>query len=321
MPRGIIYIARNDAIQPQNHFKIGKSDRADPVHRMKELTSETTNYTGEYVSLGHVLVNDVDECEILVHQALSNYRINPNREFFECSIEEIKSTIRNTLSNFIIEDSLNYTNQQSDETFQREITNINEYERDNKQIIDFISNYESLNFYDACKIANYNNWDASTCPGSCCNGNIRKIFFLLVYKKIVLSKIRQNNKFKPKETFFLEGDKKITKNEALLLQKEIYNTDLKQIFNDVSLKLDNFLKYLSVAMMMIHLHGIEEENRLLAIHFFKTLRMLYPKATQGLQKLDSMKYAGGEKFNHEIVKEIIREHLENQKNLRMRFRR
>ena len=59
MPDGIIYIARNNS-NPENHYKIGKSYRIDPVHRMRELTSETTNYEDEFISLGHVIVNNVD---------------------------------------------------------------------------------------------------------------------------------------------------------------------------------------------------------------------------------------------------------------------
>ena len=69
MPNGIIYIARNDS-NPTDHYKIGKSDRADPSYRMRELTSDTTNYQGEFLSKGYVLVSEVDECERLVHQIL-----------------------------------------------------------------------------------------------------------------------------------------------------------------------------------------------------------------------------------------------------------
>ena len=85
MPNGIIYIARNNSL-PLNHYKIGKSDRADPTQRMRELTSDTTNYQGEFFAKGYVLVSEVDECERLVHDTLNHVRINERREFFEIDL-------------------------------------------------------------------------------------------------------------------------------------------------------------------------------------------------------------------------------------------
>ena len=42
MTVGIIYIARNDMRDSADHYKIGKSYKADPKIRMKELNEDTT---------------------------------------------------------------------------------------------------------------------------------------------------------------------------------------------------------------------------------------------------------------------------------------
>lgn len=44
MTNDIIYIARNDIADPPNHYKIGKSTRADPEERMRELNAASVNY-------------------------------------------------------------------------------------------------------------------------------------------------------------------------------------------------------------------------------------------------------------------------------------
>ena len=97
MPDGIIYIARNNS-NPENHYKIGKSYKADPTDRMRELTSETTNYEGEYQAAGYVLVSDVDNCERIIHKSLSGYRIHQRREFFNIYLNEAIKFIRSSLS-------------------------------------------------------------------------------------------------------------------------------------------------------------------------------------------------------------------------------
>lgn len=102
MTTGIIYIAQNKETNLFNEYKIGKSDKADPSHRMRELTSETTNYKGEYKCLGYALVKDVDQSEILVHDCLSKYRINSKREFFRGELNFIVEAILKVLKDKII---------------------------------------------------------------------------------------------------------------------------------------------------------------------------------------------------------------------------
>ena len=101
MPDGCIYIARNDESDPVNHYKVGKTYNASPERRMQQLSSETTNYRGIYLAKGYVLVNDVDECELKIHRHLNEYRINPNREYFNLHVDEISKAIKTELADKI----------------------------------------------------------------------------------------------------------------------------------------------------------------------------------------------------------------------------
>ena len=86
MTTGIVYIARNDIHEP-NIYKIGKTLRTDLNERMDELTSHT-GVLGEFRYEGYVLVDDVDECERILHEKFSHYRVENNREFFRLSLRE-----------------------------------------------------------------------------------------------------------------------------------------------------------------------------------------------------------------------------------------
>ena len=72
MSRGVIYIARNDELNPENHFKVGLSGYAEPQERMRSLSQETTNYVGKVVCKGYVLVEDVENCERQIMHHLKN---------------------------------------------------------------------------------------------------------------------------------------------------------------------------------------------------------------------------------------------------------
>lgn len=115
MTKGIIYIAQNKEANLPNEYKIGKSDKADPSHRMRELTSETTNYKGEYKCIGHALVKDVDQSEILVHDYLSKFRINSKREFFCGDLNFIVEAILKVLKDKIIINNFSRTEKKSND--------------------------------------------------------------------------------------------------------------------------------------------------------------------------------------------------------------
>ena len=102
MPKGCIYVARNDDINPPNLYKIGKTEFAEPHKRMKELTNETTNWNGEFEAKAWVLVEDVDKCERIIHRELSSSRVRRNREFFFKEYNDIVDAIRINLNEYII---------------------------------------------------------------------------------------------------------------------------------------------------------------------------------------------------------------------------
>ena len=104
MTTGIVYIARNDTHEP-NVYKIGKTLRTDLNERMDELTSHT-GVLGEFRYEGHVLVDDVDECERKLHECFSHCRVQNNREFFRLSLREIILQINDVIADKIIRNNL-----------------------------------------------------------------------------------------------------------------------------------------------------------------------------------------------------------------------
>ena len=104
MSLGIVYIARNDTHEP-NVYKIGMTLRTNLSERMDELTGHT-GVLGEFRHEGHVLVDDVEECERKLHEKFSYCRVQNNREFFRASLREIIFEFNNILSEKIIRNNL-----------------------------------------------------------------------------------------------------------------------------------------------------------------------------------------------------------------------
>lgn len=313
MPDGIIYIARNEE-NPKNRYKVGKSDRVDPTHRMKELTDETSNI-GEFKCEGYVVVDQVDECEKVIHSILNDYRTVPNREFFDCPIDLIKNKIQENLKDFIILDYLNNDNQNNKEKSRSKIESVQYTEDHQNHPINFINNLNSLNFYQVLKICFHQNWQVSGCSCTACSPEVRKIFFLLIYKKIIASKKRIDKNFIPKGNGLqIEGHtkEKINDEESQKLQDEILETNLKKLIDEITF--EKFLHYFGEALRLININGIEEKNRKLADFFYNNLKKIYPKAINNFKILDSMRYAGGKVLNLEILGNIYNEHISYQKN-------
>lgn len=74
--KGYIYIFSNTSFE---YVKIGYSDR-DPIIRLEELN--TTGVPTPFVFEFSALVYKPKSVEKLIHRELSNYRLNPDREFF-----------------------------------------------------------------------------------------------------------------------------------------------------------------------------------------------------------------------------------------------
>ena len=104
MSVGIVYIARNDNHE-ENIYKIGMTLRTELNERMDELTSHT-GVLGEFKHEGHVLVDDVEECEKKLHEKFSYCRVQNNREFFKAPLREIIFQFSDIIANKIIRNNL-----------------------------------------------------------------------------------------------------------------------------------------------------------------------------------------------------------------------
>ena len=90
----MIYIVRNDYAHSghPNLYKIGLSENTRINNRLKSLNSSSSNI-GEFREIGHVVVRDVREVEKEVFALLGKFRVQSNREFFDCDLNIIVDTI------------------------------------------------------------------------------------------------------------------------------------------------------------------------------------------------------------------------------------
>ena len=289
MPNGIIYIARNNS-NPSNHYKIGKSDRADPALRMRELTSDTTNYQGEFYSKGYVLVSEVDECERLVHETLNYARINNRREFFDINLDEAIKIIRQTLRDNIIQDF-----------FVDEINEIDDIElqsgdrdkyKNQNHILNFIepSEIKLLNFKEICKFADVHRWGWDlSCHGGFCLWQFRHAFYVLLNKEKFIQKFSEDALYVPREEQTMYSRKDIPLNKAIQLQKLLLQINLREYLRDI--RFPDSLGYLGVAMHMIG-EDIEKNNKKLTKFFIPEFIKLYPNSTHIIRELEDIYYNG-----------------------------
>lgn len=88
--QGYIYVMRS-AAHDKDIFKIGLTRRSTDI-RSEEL-SRTTGSPDKFLVVQEWEVSDCIEAEKVIHEKLSQYRINPNREFFKAPYKHIFSVI------------------------------------------------------------------------------------------------------------------------------------------------------------------------------------------------------------------------------------
>ena len=88
---GFVYIMSNEAFA-SNLLKIGKSARDPTEFRKQEL--ESTGVPAPFVVEYYVLLEEFDDLELQVHQALAQRRKYSNREFFQIGLEEAVNLIK-----------------------------------------------------------------------------------------------------------------------------------------------------------------------------------------------------------------------------------
>ena len=99
MAKGGIYILNNPSMKL---LKIGQSSK-DPSDRAVELSQATgvpTPFKIEYIAL----VESYQEVERNVHRLLNSHRINPQREFFECSVNEAVQAVKTASTKILHEE-------------------------------------------------------------------------------------------------------------------------------------------------------------------------------------------------------------------------
>ena len=88
--KGYIYVMRS-AAHDKDIFKVGLTRRSTEV-RSSEL-SHSTGSPDKFLVVQEWEVSDCVKAESMIHEVLSPYRINPNREFFKAPYKEIVKAI------------------------------------------------------------------------------------------------------------------------------------------------------------------------------------------------------------------------------------
>jgi hypothetical protein len=259
----------------------------------------------------------------MVHDALNSVRVSPRSEFFETSIEEIKITIRETLSTKIIKDflgenanSLNLNNL----TPQRLLQGDSLLYKNEKHLLNYTKDIQNLSFFEVCKYAKVHNWHNYLCHGDACCRQFRHSFFILVYKDLILQKFLSDPIYIPDLDQTSLSSHSIKKEESLKLQKEVLKTDIKNFLKEIPHDLN--LMYLGVVMFTIG-EETEKKNKLLTKHIIEGFKSLYSNNLEHNfnEKLDQI-YYGSEYLTWQklmILDESIKNH--SQFNLSKRQRR
>lgn len=94
---GFIYVMRSP-LQVKNVFKVGLTQRTT-AERADELSSSTA-VPGKIYVMHEWSVGDCVFIEREIHNQLSEYRVDPRREFFEAPLEHIVSVIEKTIQEY-----------------------------------------------------------------------------------------------------------------------------------------------------------------------------------------------------------------------------
>jgi len=98
---GVVYIAQNKERDPEDVFKVGYSH--DPEKRMEELNGPSSNY-GRFETIATFSVNDMQGAEGACHDALAEYRIKSEREFFKLEKDKVIAICTEAVSGYKAKD-------------------------------------------------------------------------------------------------------------------------------------------------------------------------------------------------------------------------
>lgn len=94
MRAGYVYVISNVGSFGDDVFKIGMTRRLEPMDRIRELGDASVPFGFDVHAL--IFSNDAPSLETALHHEFEDRKlnlVNPRREFFRCSIEEIKDAV------------------------------------------------------------------------------------------------------------------------------------------------------------------------------------------------------------------------------------
>lgn len=92
---GYVYIISNIGAFGENVYKIGMTRRLDPSERIDELSDASVPFNFDIHAM--IFSEDAPGLEAALHNAFENKKVNkvnPRREFFAVTLDEIKTTVR-----------------------------------------------------------------------------------------------------------------------------------------------------------------------------------------------------------------------------------
>lgn len=92
---GYVYVISNIGAFGENVYKIGMTRRLDPQDRVDELGDASVPFTFDVHAM--IFTDDAPKLENALHKAFENKKVNmvnPRREFFNVSLDEIKQVVR-----------------------------------------------------------------------------------------------------------------------------------------------------------------------------------------------------------------------------------
>lgn len=92
---GYVYIVSNIGSFGEDVYKIGMTRRLDPMERIKELGDASVPFDFDIHAL--IFSNDAPALEAALHHEFESRKlnlVNHRREFFKCSLDEIKSAVK-----------------------------------------------------------------------------------------------------------------------------------------------------------------------------------------------------------------------------------
>ena len=99
---GFVYVISNIGSFGEDIYKIGMTRRLEPMDRIKELSSASVPF--EFDVHAMIFSQDAPELENTLHHYFENKsvnRVNPRKEFFHVSIEEIEKIVKEKFNNTV----------------------------------------------------------------------------------------------------------------------------------------------------------------------------------------------------------------------------